>query len=234
MHGRNVGVRTRGHHREATLTAYRRQQQRRTFAAFETILLLDSPPRFRAAHRLGRMRLEEAARRHNAATLRNRLLPHTWIRSHGRFQTRVIHGTLLPFDREPPGQTLNSQLTFQTADDHINARARERILARLNLRRRGFTSHRTRGPIGLRVHRRIRLQLAHNFRNLIPRNDREPSAHDEPLLERIAPDHRLYPELFFELLRKPERHRLTLVDLHRNALVLKRTQMFPSSLRPHL
>lgn len=48
-------------------------------------------------------------------------------------------------------------------------------------------------PIGLRVHRRIRLQLAHNFRNLIPCNDREPSAHDKPLLERIPPDHRTTP-----------------------------------------
>ena len=88
--------------------------------------------------------------------------------------------------------------------------------------------------IELRVHRRIRLQLAHDFRNLIPCNDREPSAHDEPLLERIAPDHRLYPELFLELLREPERHGLALVDLHRNALVLKHAQMLPSSLRPHL
>ena len=234
MHGRNVSVRARSHHREAALTAYRRQQQRHSSGALETILLLDSPPRFRAAYRLGRMRLKKATRHHNAATLRDRLFPHTRIRPHGRFQARVVYRALLPFNRESPGQTFNSQLAFRTADDHVNARARERIFARLNLRRRGFASHRTRGPIGLRVHRRIRLQLAHNFHNLIPCNDREPSAHDEPLLERIAPNHRLYPELFFELLRKPERHGLTLVDLHRNALVLKRTQMLPSSLRPHL
>lgn len=135
------------------------------------------------------MRLEEAARHHDAATLRNRLLPHTRIRPHRRFQARIVHGMLLPFDRESPGQTFNSQLAFRTADDYVNTRARERILARLNLRRRSFTSHRMRRPIGLRVHRRIRLQLAHNFRNFIPRNDREPSAHDEPplILLRVRP-----------------------------------------------
>lgn len=180
------------------------------------------------------MRFKETARHHDAATLRDRLLPHTRIRPHRRFQTRVVHGALLPLDRKSPGQSLNSQLTPRSTDNHVNDRARERILARLNLRRRDFTSHRARRPIRLRVHRRIRLQLAHNFRNLVPCHDREPSAHDEPLLERIAPDHRLYPELFLELLREPERHGLALVDLHRNAFVLKHAQMLPSSLRPHL
>ena len=197
MHGRDASVWARGHHREAALTAYRRQQQRRTLAAFETILLLDSPPRFRVACRLGRMRFEESARRHDAATLRNRLLPHTRIRPHRRFQARVVHGALLPFNGESPGQTLNNQLVFRPTDDRVNACTRERIFARLNLCRHGFASHRTRRPIGLRVHRRIRLQLAHNFRNLIPRNDREPSAHDEPplLLLRVRPaalDFQLY------------------------------------------
>ncbi len=88
-----------------------------------------------------------------------------------------------------PRSNVQQPVGFPTADDYVNARARERILARLNLRCRGFTSHRTRRPIGLRVHRRIRLQLAHNFRNLIPCNDREPSAHDEPplILLRSAP-----------------------------------------------
>ena len=54
---------------------------------------------------------------------------------------------------------------------------------------RAFANHRTSRPIRLRVHRRIRLQLAHNFRNLIPCNDREPSAHDEPplILLRVRP-----------------------------------------------
>lgn len=159
---------------------------------------------------------------------RDRLLPHTRIRPHRRFQARVVHGALLPFNRESPGQTLNSQLAFRTADDYVNARARERILARLNLRCRGFTSHRTRRPIGLRVHRRIRLQLAHNFRNLIPCNDREPSAHDKPLLERIPPDHRHYSELFLELLREPER--LVLHEHEHDSLPLLLLRVRPAAL----
>lgn len=174
------------------------------------------------------MRFEETARHNDAATLRDRLLPHTRIRPHRRFQARVVHGALLPFNRESPGQTFNSQLAFRTADDYVNARARERILARLNLRCRGFTSHRTRRPIGLRVHRRIRLQLAHNFRNLIPCNDREPSAHDKPLLERIPPDHRHYSELFLELLREPER--LVLHEHEHDSLPLLLLRVRPAAL----
>lgn len=97
---------------------------------------------------------------------------------------RCCHSTGNPQVKRSTASWLSGPRTITSTP-----RARERILARLNLRRRSFTSHRMRRPIGLRVHRRIRLQLAHNFRNLIPRNDREPSAHDEPplILLRVRP-----------------------------------------------